>query len=180
MNFKPSPILTEVIIVEPEIFKDDRGFFTEMYHREKYEAAGIYLPFVQDNRARSRRGTLRGLHYQIGRPQGKIVWALDGEVFDVAVDIRRGSPTFGKWTSYILSNENKTGLFIPPDFAHGYCVLSKEAEVFYKCTDIYAPEQERCIRWNDPDLAIEWPINDPVMSEKDGNAPFLKQAQLPL
>lgn len=180
MNFTSSPILPEIIIIEPEVFGDDRGFFTEVYHKEKFEKAGIQGPFVQDNRSRSRKGTLRGLHYQIGRPQGKLIWALKGEIFDVAVDIRRSSRTFGKWTSHILSEDNKKGLWVPPDFAHGFCVLSNEAEIFYKCTELYSPEHERCIRWNDPDLAIDWPIKDLVLSEKDKNAPFLKDAELPL
>lgn len=179
MYFKPSPALPEVVIIEPEIFEDGRGFFTEMYHMEKFKEAGIKGHFIQDNRSRSSKGILRGLHYQINHPQGKLVWALRGEVFDVAVDIRRNSPTFGKWFGYVLSCENKIGLYIPPDFAHGFCVLSDLAEVFYKCTDFYSPEHERCIRWDDPDLAIDWPIKNPLLSEKDGNAPFLNNSELP-
>lgn len=179
MYFTPSNILPEVIIIEPEIFEDGRGYFTEMYQQKKFEEAGIKGYFVQDNRSRSVQGTTRGLHYQLGRPQGKLVWALTGEVFDVTVDIRKNSPNFGKWFGAILSGENKKGLYIPPNFAHGFCVLSEEAEFFYKCTDFYAPDHERCIRWNDPDLAIDWPIKDPVLSEKDANGPFLKNAELP-
>ena len=179
MYFKPSSTLPEVVIIEPEIFEDGRGFFTEMYHMEKFKEAGIEGHFVQDNRSRSSKGILRGLHFQFGRPQAKLVWALRGEVFDVAVDIRRNSPTFGKWFGYVLSGKNKIGLYIPPDFAHGFCVLSDLAEVFYKCTDFYSPKHERCIRWNDPDLAIDWPIKKPSLSEKDGNAPFLNDTELP-
>jgi len=122
---------------------------------------------------------LRGLHYQLGKPQGKLVWVLSGEVFDVAVDIRRGSPTFGKWLGIILSGKNNLGLYIPPDFAHGFCVLSEQADFFYKCTDFYSPEHERCIRWNDPDLAITWPITEPLLSKKDAKGSFLKDADLP-
>lgn len=179
MYFTPSPTLPEIIIVEPELFQDDRGFFMEMYHQEKFYEAGIKESFVQDNRSRSRRGTIRGLHYQLGQPQGKLIWALSGEVFDVAVDIRKGSPLFGQWFGITLSGENKRGLYIPPDFAHGFCVLSEEAEFFYKCSDFYSPEDERCIRWNDPDLAIDWPVETPVISEKDSNAPLLNDAELP-
>jgi dTDP-4-dehydrorhamnose 3,5-epimerase len=179
MHFTPSPTLSDVIIIEPQLFRDDRGFFMEMYHQEKCQKTGIKDRFVQDNRSLSRRGTIRGLHYQLGKPQGKLIWALSGEVFDVAVDIRKGSPTFGKWFGITLSGESKRGLYIPPDFAHGFCVLSEEAEFFYKCTDFYSPKDERCIRWNDPDLAIDWPISDPVISEKDAAAPLFKDAELP-
>ncbi|MBW2067094.1 MAG: dTDP-4-dehydrorhamnose 3,5-epimerase [Deltaproteobacteria bacterium] len=179
MNFTPVPELPDVLIIEPVIFEDQRGFFTEMYHREKFFQAGIRESFVQDNLSRSRKGTIRGLHYQVIRPQAKIVWVLSGEVFDVAVDLRRSSPTFGKWTGTVLSDKNRKGLYIPPKFAHGFCVLSDEAYFYYKCSDFYSPSHERCIRWNDPDLAIEWPIQDPMLSEKDANAPLLKDAQLP-
>ena len=179
MLFKQSSEIPEIIIIQPEVFEDDRGYFLEMYHREKFEKAGIKGRFVQDNRARSKYATLRGLHYQIIKPQGKLVWALSGEIFDVAVDIRKKSPTFGKWVGKTLSSQNKIALYIPPDFAHGYCVMSPEAEVLYKCTNLYSPEYERCLRWNDPDLAIDWPISDPSLSEKDTNSPFLKDAELP-
>jgi dTDP-4-dehydrorhamnose 3,5-epimerase len=134
---------------------------------------------VQDNRSRSCRGTLRGLHYQIRRPQGKLIWVLHGEIFDVAVDIRRSSARFGKWMSLVLSDREKKGVYIPPDFAHGFCVLSEEAEVFYKCTDLYAPEHERSVRWDDPHLSIPWPVANPILSEKDRNAPLLQEAELP-
>jgi dTDP-4-dehydrorhamnose 3,5-epimerase len=179
MYFTPSPTLPEVIIVEPELFQDDRGFFMEMYHQKKFREAGIKEDFVQDNRSRSRRGTIRGLHYQLGKPQGKLVWALSGEVFDVAVDIREGSPLLGQWFGITLSGESKRGLYIPRGFAHGFCVLSEEAEFFYKCSDFYSPKDERCIRWNDPDLAIDWPVDKPIVSEKDANAPLFKDADLP-
>jgi dTDP-4-dehydrorhamnose 3,5-epimerase len=179
MYFTSSPTLPEIIIIEPELFQDDRGYFTEMYHQAKFEDAGIKGNFVQDNRSRSRQGTIRGLHYQVRKAQGKLVWVLFGEVFDVAVDIRQSSRTFGKWQGTLLSSENKKGIYIPPHFAHGFCVLSKEAEVFYKCTEFYSPENERTIRWDDPDLAIEWPMENPILSEKDATAPLFKDAQLP-
>ncbi|MGA1865419.1 MAG: dTDP-4-dehydrorhamnose 3,5-epimerase [bacterium] len=178
MNFIPSEKLPGVIIIEPEIFEDSRGFFMEVYHHEKYRHAGIKEHFVQDNRAGSKKNTIRGLHYQIENAQGKLVLVLAGKIYDVAVDIRRNSPTFGKWLGMILSDENKTSLYIPPGFAHGYCVLSDKAEVLYKCTDLYAPQYERCIRWDDPALAIEWPVKEPILSGKDKNAPYLKDADL--
>jgi dTDP-4-dehydrorhamnose 3,5-epimerase len=179
MRFLPSPILPEIVVIEPDVFQDDRGFFMECYHQEKFERAGIRTRFVQDNRSRSRKGAIRGLHYQIRQPQGKLIWVPHGKVFDVAVDIRRGSPTFGRWMSVVLSDEEKKGIYIPPDFAHGFCVLSEEAEVFYKCTDFYSREHERCIRWDDPDLSIPWPTEAPVVSEKDRTAPLFKEAELP-
>ena len=179
MPFTPSPALPEIILIEPELFQDDRGYFLEMYHKAKFIEAGIKGDFVQDNRSRSRQGTIRGLHYQLTKPQGKLVWVVYGEVFDVAVDIRRTSPTFGKWQGIVLSMENKKGIYIPPHYAHGFCVLSKEAEVFYKCTELYSAEDERTIRWNDPELAIEWPIANPILSDKDATAPSFKEAQLP-
>ena len=179
MRFTPSRAIPDIIIIEPEVFEDDRGFFTEMYHREKFEAAGIKTHFVQDNRAGSVHGTLRGLHYQVLKPQGKLVWALSGEIYDVSVDIRQGSPFFGKWLGMVLSGENRRGLYIPPDFAHGYRVLSQKAEILYKCTTLYAPGYERAIRWDDPDLAIDWPIKTPILSEKDAASPYFKDAELP-
>jgi dTDP-4-dehydrorhamnose 3,5-epimerase len=150
-----------------------------MYHQAKFQDAGIKGDFIQDNRSCSRQGTIRGLHYQLRRPQGKLVWVVSGEVFDVAVDIRRGSPTFGKWQGTLLSSENRKGIYIPPDFAHGFCVLSEQAEVFYKCTQIYSPKDERAIRWDDPELAIDWPTKDPTLSDRDAEAPFFKDAELP-
>jgi dTDP-4-dehydrorhamnose 3,5-epimerase len=179
MHVAPSPVLPDVLIVKPDPFEDRRGFFMELYHREKYQEAGITDEFVQDNRSLSKKGTLRGLHYQLGRPQGKLVWALSGEIFDVVVDIRKRAPTFGRWFGTILSRENGKGLFIPCDFAHGFCVLSEEADIFYKCTEFYSPEHERCIRWDDPRLAIDWPVQKPILSEKDKGAPFFKDAELP-
>lgn len=179
MIFSPSPVLEDVIIIEPDIIADTRGHFMETYHREKFAASGIDVTFVQHNQSMSVRGTLRGLHYQIKRPQGKLVRILYGEVFDVAVDIRRSSPTCGKWHGIVLSADNKKAVYIPPNFAHGFCVLSDRAEFSYKCTDFYAPEYERAIRWNDPDLAIDWPNNDPILSDKDAAAPFFRDAELP-
>lgn len=179
MRFEPSPEIPDVIVIAPEIHEDERGFFMEMYHQEKFVRGGIPHTFVQDNRSRSRRGTVRGLHYQVAHPQGKIVWVLSGEAFDVAVDIRRDSPTFGKWAGTDLSGENKKGLYIPPGFAHGFCVLSHEAEILYKCTDFYSPDHERCIRWDDPDIAIDWPVQNTVISPRDASAPLLKDADLP-
>ena len=180
MRFEPSPLIPEVILLQPEVFEDGRGFFMEMYHQGKFTQGGIPQTFVQDNRSRSRQGTIRGLHYQVEHPQGKLVWALAGEVFDVALDIRRGSPTFGKWVGTLLSGENRKGLYVPPHFAHGFCVLSNEAEIFYKCTDFYAQEHERCIRWDDPDVAVDWPIQNPILSPRDASAPLLKDADLPI
>ncbi|MFC1579364.1 dTDP-4-dehydrorhamnose 3,5-epimerase [Thermodesulfobacteriota bacterium] len=179
MRFEPLPLIPEVILIQPEIFEDGRGFFMEMYHQDTFTRGGIPHVFVQDNRSRSRQGAIRGLHYQLEHPQGKLVWALSGEVFDVALDIARGSPTFGKWVGTLLSGENRKGLYVPPHFAHGFCVLSKEAEIFYKCTDFYAPEHERCIRWDDPDIAVDWPIKNPILSPRDASAPLLKDADLP-
>ncbi|HUT69593.1 MAG TPA: dTDP-4-dehydrorhamnose 3,5-epimerase [Desulfatiglandales bacterium] len=179
MIFSPSPVLPDVIIVQPDVHADKRGYFMETYHQKEFAAGGIDREFVQDNQSMSARGTLRGLHYQIQRPQGKLIRVLYGEVFDVSVDIRRSSPNFGKWFGIRLSGENKTALYVPADFAHGFCVLSERAEFFYKCTDFYAPEFERAIRWDDPGLAITWPIRDPVLSEKDVAAPYLRDAELP-
>ncbi len=179
MIFSTSPVLEEVIIIDPDTIADTRGYFMETYHRERFAANGIDVTFVQDNQSMSVRGTLRGLHYQIERPQGKLVRVLYGEVFDVAVDIRRSSLNCGKWHGIILSAANKRALYIPPNFAHGFCVLSDRAEFFYKCTDFYGPEYERAIRWNDPDLAIGWPLKDPILSHKDATAPFFRDAELP-
>jgi dTDP-4-dehydrorhamnose 3,5-epimerase len=179
MKFIPSSTLPEVIIIEPDLFCDHRGYFMETYHQEKFLSAGIEVRFVQDNQSQSARGTLRGLHYQIQRPQGKLVRAIRGEIYDVCVDIRRSSPRFGKWFAISLTDENKRALYIPADFAHGFCVLSDTAEFSYKCTDFYFPDYERAIRWNDPDLAIDWPIQGPILSEKDSSCPLLRDAELP-
>ena len=160
--------LKGVVLVEPDVFEDPRGYFLETYHAGKYAEGGIHGPFVQDNCSHSVRGTLRGLHYQLQHAQGKLVTALAGRVFDVAVDIRKGSPTFGQWVGVELSGDNKRQLYMPPGFAHGFCVLSDTADVLYKCTDLHSPKDERGIIWNDPTLGIMWPVADPVLSKKDG------------
>jgi dTDP-4-dehydrorhamnose 3,5-epimerase len=165
--------LPGVLVVEPTVHRDHRGFFLETYHRDKYAAGGIDQAFVQDNHSRSGAGTLRGLHAQLRRPQGKLVRAVRGEVFDVAVDIRRGSPTFGRWVGETLSAENFHQLWIPPGFAHGFCVLSEVAEVEYKCTALYDPEDEISIAWDDPHIVIAWPVAAPVLSGRDAAAPAL-------
>lgn len=172
MNFRETD-LPGVIVVEPRVFDDDRGFFYEVHHQEKFAAAGIDAAFVQDNHSHSRQGTLRGLHFQEPNAQGKLVRAVRGEIFDVAVDIRRGSPTFGKWTGLLLSETNRLQLWVPAGFAHGFCVTSDTADVVYKCTDLYAPESEHAIIWNDPDIGIEWPVDVPALSAKDAKAPML-------
>jgi dTDP-4-dehydrorhamnose 3,5-epimerase len=159
--------LPGVVIIEPRVFGDDRGFFLETWNEERYSAAGIPGPFVQDNLSFSRKGVLRGLHFQNPNAQGKLVYVLQGEVFDVAVDIRLGSPTFGQWVSTTLSAENKRQFYIPAGFAHGFCVTSETALFTYKCTDIYNPQAEGSILWNDPDLAIYWPTETPELSAKD-------------
>jgi len=159
--------LPEVLLVEPTVHRDDRGFFLETWHAEKYAAAGIPARFVQDNHSRSRRGTLRGLHAQLARPQGKLVRASMGEIYDVAVDIRAGSPRFGRSVGFVLSAENFRQLWIPEGFAHGFCVLSEEAEMQYKCTDLYDPTSEITVAWDDPALGIAWPIAEPLLSAKD-------------
>lgn len=162
-----------VLLIEPKVFEDERGFFMETFNAERYAENGMPGNFVQDNHSKSVKATLRGLHYQIERPQGKLVRATRGEVFDVAVDIRKGSPYFGKWVGVFLSEKNKHQFYIPEGFAHGFCVMSDTAEFQYKCTDFYAPEEERGICWNDPDINIDWPIKTPILSEKDMNHPLL-------
>ena len=159
--------LPGVLVLEPDVFRDPRGYFLETFHERKYREAGIPHSFVQDNQSRSTRGTLRGMHAQLRKPQGKLVQALQGEIFDVAVDIRPRSPTFGKWTGARLKAEDFRQMFIPPGFAHGFCVLSDVAEVAYKCTDFYDPADEIGLRWNDPAVGIAWPIQDPLLSKKD-------------
>ena len=169
MKFKPTDI-PEVILIELDVFEDTRGFFLESYQVRKFAEAGINATFVQDNHSGSKQGIIRGLHYQIRHTQGKLVSVVRGEVFDVAVDLRRNSLTFGKWVGMCLTARKKTQLWIPPGFAHGYYVLSEWAEFIYKVTDIYAPEWERTIRWNDPEIGIEWPLvsgQEPVISKKD-------------
>jgi dTDP-4-dehydrorhamnose 3,5-epimerase len=172
MNILPTT-LPDVVIIEPKVFGDPRGFFMETWNRPRYEAAGLPGDFVQDNVSLSRRGVLRGLHYQRPFPQGKLLSVLDGAIFDVAVDIRRGSPTFGRWVGEVLSSTNRRQLYVPPGFAHGFCVLSAMALVMYKCTETYHPEADRGVRWDDPRIGVEWPITDPAVSEKDGRAPLL-------
>lgn len=165
--------LPEVLLIEPQVFSDPRGFFMETWQLERYRKADMPGPFVQDNVSFSTRGVLRGLHYQLKHPQGKLVYVLLGEVFDVAIDLRRGSPTFGRWIGEVLSGDNRRQLYLPPGFAHGFCVLSETAQLMYKCTDFYAPEDEYGLRWDDPLLGIDWPVSDPVLSEKDGQYPTL-------
>jgi dTDP-4-dehydrorhamnose 3,5-epimerase len=160
-----------VFHIEPDVFPDDRGFFTETFHIEKYTEAGIPGPFVQDNFAHSRKHVLRGLHFQEQQAQGKLVFVIRGEIYDVAVDMRRGSPAFGKWIGLTLSEKNHHQLFVPKGCAHGYVVLSDSADVMYKCTDLYAPQYDRGLIWNDPDLAVAWPVADPVLSAKDAKNP---------
>jgi dTDP-4-dehydrorhamnose 3,5-epimerase len=159
--------LPGVVIVEPDVFKDSRGFFLETFHTEKYQAGGIAGPFVQDNHSRSVEGTLRGLHLQVRRPQGKLIRVIEGEIFDVAVDVRRGSPSFGRWVGVTVSAENFRQVYVPGGFAHGFCVTSPTAQVEYKCTDLYVPADEIGIPWNDPAIGIEWPIDKPLLSDRD-------------
>jgi dTDP-4-dehydrorhamnose 3,5-epimerase len=178
MDVRPTGI-PDLVVVEPRVFGDARGWFLESFNRRQLEAAlGRRLEFVQDNHSMSVRGVLRGLHYQLPHPQGKLVRVLRGEVFDVAVDLRRGSPTFGRWSSERLSAENRRQLWIPEGFAHGFLVLSDEAEFLYKTTDYWHPEHERCIRWDDPDLGIAWPAlgSPPTVSGKDAAGAALRDA----
>jgi dTDP-4-dehydrorhamnose 3,5-epimerase len=183
MRIEPSA-LKSVLLIEPQVFGDARGYFFETWHRERYAAAGVPREFVQDNVSRSARGILRGLHLQEPFGQGKLVQVLEGEVFDVAADVRLGSPTFGRWVGEKLSAENHRQLYIPAGFAHGFCVLSESALLSYKCTELYHPETELCILWNDPSLAVEWPQTDsnPILSKKDAAGVFLRdipQERLP-
>jgi len=173
--------LPGVIVVIPDVIEDERGFFMETWQARRYADAGIDAKFVQDNFSHSVRGTLRGMHYQIQQSQGKLLRVVKGEVFDVAVDMRKSSPTFSKWIGVKLTAENRKLLWIPPQFAHGFLVLSDIAEFEYKCTDYYAPEHERSVRWDDPDIGIDWPLPDderPLLSEKDASAPALKDAEV--
>jgi dTDP-4-dehydrorhamnose 3,5-epimerase len=162
------------LLIEPKVFGDSRGFFLETFHAARYAEAGIYGPFVQDNHSHSAKGVLRGLHFQKQYPQGKLVYVTSGTVFDVAVDIRKESPSFGKWVGVILSADEHKQFYVPPGFAHGFCVLSDRADFHYKCTDYYHPEDEASLRWNDPAIGIEWPLTNPTLSTKDANAPYLK------
>ncbi len=172
--------IPDVLVLEPKVFGDDRGFFFESFNERRWrELTGVDITFVQHNHSRSTRGVLRGLHYQIQQPQGKLVRVVVGEVFDVAVDIRRSSPSFGKWFGTILSAENKRQMWVPPGFAHGFCVTSDSAEFLYLTTEYYAPEHERCIVWNDPDLAIRWPLEqEPNVSVKDRQGLTFRDADL--
>ncbi len=174
MKFIKTP-LDGVLLVEPDVFRDARGFFLETFHARKYRDGGIACDFVQDNHSRSQRGTLRGLHAQRQHPQGKLVRAVKGEIFDVAVDIRKASPTFGKWVSAVLSAENFRQLFVPPGFAHGFCVLSDVAEVEYKCTDFYDKADEIGVLWSS--VGIDWPVKDPLLSPKDAALPPLSEVR---
>ena len=172
--------LPGVLIIEPKVFGDARGFFFESFNARRFaELTGITTPFVQDNQSRSARGVLRGLHYQIRQPQGKLVRVIAGEIFDVAVDARRASPTFGQWCGFRLSADNKRQAWIPAGFAHGFAVLSESAEILYKTTDYWAPEHERCVRWDDPQLGIQWPLEaPPVLSAKDAQGTAFAAAEV--
>lgn len=179
MNIIPTE-LPEVLLLEPKVFGDDRGFFLESFNQKQWQQqTGLETNFVQDNHSRSARGVLRGIHYQIKQPQGKLVRVVAGEVFDVAVDLRRSSPNFGRWVGMVLSEENKRQLWVPPGFGHGFLVLSGSADFLYKATDYYAPEHERCIRWDDSELDISWPAGiEPKLSAKDAEGVALAEAEV--
>ena len=174
MRVVPTAI-PEVLILEPDVHKDGRGFFLETYHADRYREHGIVGPFVQDNHSRSIAGTLRGLHLQLRRPQGKLIRVIEGEILDVAVDVRRGSSTFGRWVSVALTAENFRQVYVPAGFAHGFCVVSPVAQVEYKCTDVYDPSSELGVAWNDPALAITWPVTQPLLSPRDSHHPMLAE-----
>jgi len=179
MEFKPLAI-QDVVLIRPRVFADARGWFLESWHESKFAAAGLEARFVQENHSRSVRHTLRGLHYQIHQAQGKLVRVVTGEIFDVAVDIRRHSPTFGKWVGCTLSAENPQMLWVPPGFAHGFLAMSESVDFLYKCTDFYAPEHERVIRWDDSELAIDWPLPPgirPLLAPKDAAAPLFRDSE---
>ncbi len=168
--------IPDVLIIEPKVFGDDRRFFMETFSEERYIAlAGIDARFVQDNHSRSSKDVLRGLHFQHKKPQGKLIRVVNGEIFDVAVDIRKGSPTFGKWVGVVLSGENKRQLWIPPGFAHGFLTLSETAEFEYKCTEYYHPEDEYTLSWDEPEVAIDWPVKKPILSDKDRGGISLRE-----
>jgi dTDP-4-dehydrorhamnose 3,5-epimerase len=166
----------EVLIIEPDVHGDTRGFFMETWHQAKFAEHGIAGTFVQDNHSRSAKGVLRGLHYQLRHPQGKLLRAVNGAIFDVAVDIRRGSPRFGQWVGIELSDSNRRQVYVPPGFAHGFCVLSEQVDFMYKCTDFYVPEDEYGIAWDDPELAITWPQMDYTLSDRDRQLPTLSES----
>tara|TARA_B110000879_G_C11180829_1_gene518236 strand:+ start:4086 stop:4622 length:537 start_codon:yes stop_codon:yes gene_type:complete len=166
--------IKDCVIVQPDVYEDERGFFLETFHHERYmHELNITKPFIQDNHSNSKKGILRGLHFQKNKPQGKLVRAVTGEVFDVAVDLRQDSITYGKWEGVFLSGKNKKQMWVPPGFAHGFLVISDYVDFEYKCTDYYDPDDEGSLRWNDPTINIDWPLQDPTLSEKDFNAPFL-------
>lgn len=171
--------IPEVCLLEPKVFGDERGFFMESWNRRVFAQLGIHLDFMQDNHSRSQQGVLRGLHYQVKQPQGKLVRVISGAVFDVAVDIRKSSPTFGRWVGEVLSAENKRMLWVPPGFAHGFLTLSDSADFLYKATDYYAPEYERSLLWNDPAIGIDWPLANisPILAAKDAAGTLLKDAE---
>lgn len=177
MRFTPVTELPDLIVIEPTIYSDHRGFFMESYHRLHFARAGLDIDFVQENNSYSVRGVLRGLHFQHPHAQGKLIRVTRGEIYDVAVDIRVGSPTFGRWAGITLSDSNRRQFYIPPGFAHGFTVLSNEADVIYRCTEFYHPEADRALAWNDPDLAIDWPVTEPIISDKDRNAPRLRDLE---
>jgi dTDP-4-dehydrorhamnose 3,5-epimerase len=173
MKIAKTPI-PDLLLIQPRVFADERGFFLETFRRRGFEDQGIGQEFVQDNHSRSRKGVLRGLHFQKNHPQGKLIYVISGAIFDVALDLRRESPSFGRWHGAVLSDENHHQLWIPPGFAHGFCVISEQVDLVYKCTDYYHPEDEGGIIWNDPELKIEWPIANPIVSEKDSKNPTLR------
>jgi dTDP-4-dehydrorhamnose 3,5-epimerase len=176
MQFSETAVVG-VLVIDPDVHRDARGYFVETFHAGKYAAAGIPTGFVQDNHSASVAGTLRGLHMQGRRPQGKLVRVVDGEIWDVAVDLRRGSPTYGRWAAEVLSAGNFKQMYLPPGCAHGFCVLSGVAQVQYKCTDFYDPSDEIGIAWDDPDLAIAWPVTNPIMSERDRHHPRMRDLE---
>ena len=181
MKVVPTSTLPEVLVIEPTVYSDPRGFFVESYHAPRYREAGIDVTFVQDNQSRSVRGTLRGLHWQVApHPQAKLVRVVDGEILDVAVDVREGSPTFGRWAAVTLSSENFRQLFVPVGFAHGFLVLSERADIEYKCSDVYDPASERGLMWNDPALGIAWPQRTALLSPRDAALPPLAALELAL
>jgi dTDP-4-dehydrorhamnose 3,5-epimerase len=166
-----------VLLISPKVFADPRGFFVETYHEERYAAAGMSAHFVQDNHSQSTKGTLRGLHAQLKRPQAKLVRCIEGSIWDVAVDVRVGSPTFGKWVGAELSAATAMQIYIPEGFVHGFAVLSERAQVEYKCSDVYVADDQFTVRWNDPELGVHWPLSDPLLSDKDRTAPLLKDVR---
>ena len=172
--------LPGVLVIEPRVFRDDRGFFLESFNADRFAQHGLPTVFRQDNHSHSMKGVLRGLHYQLRRPQGKLVSVIRGRVFDVAVDIRRGSPTFGEWYGTVLTEEDPRYLWIPPGFAHGFCTLSDVADFVYKCTEVYVGEDDRGVLWSDPSIGIQWPISNPVLSEKDQRMPTLSAVRTDL